>query len=130
MRKNSVSVAMLVAMAVCGVVQNASHAQGGVMMPEHAVAPALHAVPPSAATAPAVRTESRANDQSSLKNVNAMPVPSIRPKASGRVVHVQEYKNLGNLAPASAPAPVLREPAPMGMGGFVAPIPAQGLGAK
>jgi hypothetical protein len=121
MRKNSVTVAMLAAIAVCGVVQNASHAQGGVVMPEHAVAPALHAVPRSAAGAPVVRTESRTVNQLNVKTEQPMPIPTIRPTATGRVVHVQEYKTYGNVTPP----PAVAAPAEMSMGGFVAPRPMQ-----
>lgn len=121
MKKNRVSVAILVAMAVGGIIQNASHAQGGVMMPEHRVAPAFHAVP----TTNTVKREA-ATTQSATRSDKPMPVPSIRPSATGRVVHVQEFKPFVTTAPAVNVAPdvaptSLRAPAPMGMGGFVPP---------
>lgn len=118
MKKNRVSVAMLVAMAVCGIAQNASHAQGGVMMPEHRVAPAFHAVP----TTNTVKAEAATSD-SATRSEKPMPVPSIRPSATGRVVHVQQFRPVVNTAPSvnAAPdvsPPAFRAPAPMGMGGF------------
>ena len=117
MKKIRVSVAMFAALAVCAVVQNASPAQGGVLLPETTTAPVVRHVP-NVVEYPAkkvVRTEA------------AMPTPrSASPmKAAGRIVHVQKVTNSGAFSSAAPPSPVVA--APMSMGGFVTPRPVASL---
>ncbi len=113
MKRNSLSVAMLAALAVCGVVQNASIAQGGVLLPETTTAPMVRVVP-NVVEYPAKKIN---------RTDAAMPSPrGIRPiTATGRIVHVEEVMTNGVASP-SAIQPVA--PLSMGMGGFVTPRPA------
>lgn len=121
MRKNSVSVALLAAVMGCSILQGASYAQGGVLMPEHAVprGPNVRLVPTTDA---ATRTESTASTTQTAAGANrAMPVPSIRPAARGHLIHVQNLNSLGpaNRIPRPTPAPTaMRGPAEFSMGGF------------
>ncbi len=117
MRKNSVSVALLAAVMGCSIMQGASYAQGGVLMPEHAV--------PHAANVRVVPTTDAAtrNDPNTTQTTagadRAMPVPSMRPVARGHVVHVQNLRSLGNANPVPRPTPTaVRAPAEFSMGGF------------
>lgn len=112
MKRNRVSVAMLAALSVCGVVHNTAHAQGGVLMPEPATAPAVKVVP-NVREYPAKKVE---------RTEAPMPVPhaSSPMKATGRIVHVQNLKNIKSVFPTTPPA--VTTPiniAPMSMGGFV-----------
>lgn len=116
MSKISVPIAVLAVLAVNGMIQNA-HAQGGVMLLERAVAPAVRAMPTSNN---AVKRESSAIE--TLRTDRTMPVPSNRPMAKGYLIHVQNNKTPESnrdvtLMPAQGAAV-----APMSMSGF-APRP-------
>ncbi len=112
MKRNRVSLAMLAALSVCGVVHNAAHAQGGVLMPEPATAPVVRVVP-NVREYPAKKIE---------RTEAAMPAPhaSSPMKATGRIVHLQNLKNTKSVVPTppivAVPASIV---APMSMGGFV-----------
>jgi len=114
MKRNRVSVAMLAALAVCGAIQTASYAQGGVMLPESPVAPVVRVVPHV--------VEYSAKP---ARNDAAMPLPAPHPiAASGRIVHVQEINKSAVVSPIVV-QPVIAAPAAMSMGGFttIAPRP-------
>ena len=110
MKRNRISLPMLAALSVCGVVQSVAHAQGGVLVPEPVIAPAVKIVP-HVVEYPAKKVEA------------PMPAPhAARPiTATGHIVHVHNVRNL-NLTP-SPPAAMAATPVPMGMGGFVTPRP-------
>ncbi|CAN5190300.1 hypothetical protein BH10CYA1_BH10CYA1_64660 [soil metagenome] len=113
MKRNRVSVAMLTALALCGVVQNSSHAQGGVLLPEPTTAPVVRVVP-NVVEYPAKKV---------VRTAAAMPTPrgATPMKATGRIVHMQQVTN-GVFASGPALSPSLE---PMSMGGFASPRPLQ-----
>lgn len=113
MKRNRVSLAMLAALSVCGVLQTSAHAQGGVLIPEVVPAPVVKTVP-NVVEYPAKKIE---------RTEAPMPVPhAARPiAATGRIVHVQRMQPK-NVVPFAMPAPAVA-PQAMGMGGFVSPRP-------
>ncbi len=106
MKRNKISIAMLVAVAMCGSLSVATNAQSGMMMlPEPTPAPVIRHIPTVVNYA-----------VKSVKPITeAMPRPTKQPiNFKGRILHVQTSV----AAPVAAPAPVVQV-APMGMGGFV-----------
>lgn len=110
MRKISVPIALLAVLAVSGTVQSV-RAQGGVMVPEHAAAPAVHTVHVVPANLNEIRRESN-----TAETTRVMPVPSNRPMAKGYLIHVQNNKvPVSNVAVVPPQGGTL---APMSMSGF------------
>ncbi len=105
MKSNKISIAMFVAVAMCGSLSVATNAQSGMMvLPEPTPAPVIRHVP--TVVNYAVKPVKQVSE--------TMPSPTKQPiNIKGRIVHVQTSV----VAPVAAPAPVMV--APMGMGGFV-----------